>query len=76
MMNRIFISGVILALVFGVALLQTMRTGLGVGYDRIGLIAPDMALVVHGEENGWYIINFDDEQGYVSGEYVTLHETG
>jgi thiol-disulfide isomerase/thioredoxin len=49
-----------------------VRTGAGTHYDLIGLISPNMVFVVLGEENGWYMINYNGRSGYVYGEYVIV----
>lgn len=51
-----------------------VRKGAGVNFDKIGIILPDEAYYIIGEENGWYQILFDDATAYVSGDYVTVHE--
>lgn len=51
-----------------------VRKGAGVQFDKIGIILPNEAYYILGEENGWYQILFDDVTAYVSGDYVTVHE--
>jgi thiol-disulfide isomerase/thioredoxin len=48
-----------------------VRNGAGIENDLIGSIQPGMAFVVQGEQNGWYMIDYNDGVGYVSGDYVT-----
>lgn len=48
-----------------------VRKGAGVNFDKIGIILPNEAYYVLGEENGWYRILFDGSTAFVSGEYVT-----
>lgn len=52
-----------------------VRSGSGINHNRIGLIMPNEAYYILGEENGWYRILFDGERAYVSGEYVTITNT-
>lgn len=51
-----------------------VRSGPGTNHDLIGAVNPGMAFVVLNRESGWYQISYNDGVGYVSGEYVTLHE--
>lgn len=51
-----------------------VRGGAGTDHALIGAVNPGMAFVVLNSENGWYQISYNDGVGYVSGEYVTLHE--
>lgn len=41
----------------------------------LGQIVPGEAHVIHGEQDGWYLIRYNDGEGYVSGEYVTVSGT-
>jgi thiol-disulfide isomerase/thioredoxin len=50
----------------------SVRSGAGAQFDEIGLITPNMVFVVMGEENGWYVINYNGRDAYVSGEYVNV----
>jgi len=49
-----------------------VRTGAGTQSDQIGTIAPGMVFVILGEENGWYQINYNGGEGYVSADFVTV----
>lgn len=49
-----------------------VRGGPGTDYAQIGSIQPGESFVIRGEENDWYIINYSGQDGYVSGEYVTV----
>jgi uncharacterized protein YgiM (DUF1202 family) len=40
----------------------------------IGIIHPNEAYLIRGEQNGWYRINFGGQEGYISGEFVTLDQ--
>lgn len=41
---------------------------------RLGSVQPSMSFVVLGTQDGWYEISYNDGRGFVSGDYVTLHE--
>jgi uncharacterized protein YgiM (DUF1202 family) len=49
-----------------------VRSDVGVDQPQIGVIHPHEAFVVRGEQDGWYRINYDGQDGYVSGELVRL----
>jgi thiol-disulfide isomerase/thioredoxin len=49
-----------------------VRSGVGIDQPQIGVIHPHEAFVVRGEQDGWYRINYDGQDGYVSGELVRL----
>ncbi len=49
-----------------------VRSGPGTDYGQIGVIHPNEAFVIGGEQDGWYQIYYDGADGYVSGEYVTV----
>ncbi len=51
-----------------------VRAAPGVDSAQIGAIDPGMALVVLGDRDGWYQISYNDGTGYVSGDYVTVHD--
>ncbi|MEQ8676808.1 MAG: SH3 domain-containing protein [Aggregatilineales bacterium] len=51
-----------------------VRNGAGISNGQIGTILPGMAFVILDEEDGWYQIRYNDDLGYVSGEYVTVVE--
>lgn len=53
-----------------------VRNGAGIDTAIIGAIKPGEVFVVRGEENGWYRIQYNDGEGYVSGEFVTVSSTG
>ncbi|MFN8450485.1 MAG: redoxin domain-containing protein [Anaerolineae bacterium] len=40
---------------------------------RLGSAQPSMAFVITGTRGDWYEISYNDGVGYVSGDYVTLH---
>lgn len=50
-----------------------VRAAPGVDSEQIGAVDPGMALVILGEQDGWYQISYNDGVGYVSGDYVTVH---
>jgi thiol-disulfide isomerase/thioredoxin len=49
-----------------------VRSGPGIDHSIIGSVNEAMVFVVRGQENGWYQIRYNDGEGYVSGEFVTL----
>jgi len=49
-----------------------VRSGAGLDQSIIGSVRSSMSFVVLGEEDGWYQIRYNDGEGYVFGEYVTL----
>ncbi len=49
-----------------------VRGGPGIDSNIIGQILPGEAYVIRGQENGWYRIGYNDDEGYVSGEFVTV----
>ena len=51
-----------------------VRAAPDVDSAQIGAINPGMALVILGDHDGWYQISYNDGVGYVSGDYVTVHE--
>lgn len=53
-----------------------VRSGPGTDTAIMGQITPDEAHVIRGEQNGWYRIRYNDGEGYVSGEYVTVSGGG
>jgi thiol-disulfide isomerase/thioredoxin len=52
-----------------------VRSGPGEDHDVIGSIQQGESFVVRGEENGWYRIQYNDGEGYVSGDFVTVTTT-
>ena len=53
-----------------------VRSGSSTDTAIIGAIKPGEVFVVRGAENGWYRIQYNDGEGFVSGEFVTLGKTG
>lgn len=51
-----------------------VRSGPGIGFDRIGIILPEEAYYILNEQNGWYQIVFDGATAFVSADYVEVHE--
>ena len=65
----------------GTAVIQTdalnVRSGPGKEYEAIGKARAGEEYTVSGEtENGWYRIDYNGGEGYVSGEYVTVALSG
>jgi thiol-disulfide isomerase/thioredoxin len=50
----------------------SVRGGPGAGESQIGSISPGMAFTVLDEQNGWYRIRYNDGDGYVSAEGITV----
>lgn len=51
-----------------------VRSGAGISFNKIGIIFPNEAYYILGEENDWYQILFDGATAYVSAEYVSTHD--
>jgi thiol-disulfide isomerase/thioredoxin len=49
-----------------------VRSRPGTDNDLLGVIGSGEVYAVHGEQDGWFAINFQGQTGYVSGEYVML----
>ena len=49
-----------------------VRSGPGIEFSRVGLIGPGTPYPILGEEGGWFLIDVNGQQGYVSGEFVNL----
>ncbi len=49
-----------------------VRAGAGTATDVIGSIELGESYVIRGEENGWYKIAYNDGEGFVSGDLVTV----
>lgn len=49
-----------------------VRTGASTDFESIGRINPGTTYAIVGEESGWYIIDFDGQRGYVSGQFVRV----
>ncbi len=52
-----------------------VRSGPGENNDVLGTISPGESFVVRGEENGWYRIQYNDGEGFVTGDLVTVTTT-
>lgn len=53
-----------------------LRSGPGTGYDILGEFSSGTPLAVLGWEDGWYRVRCGGSNGYMSDEYVTIHDTG
>jgi thiol-disulfide isomerase/thioredoxin len=51
----------------------TVRGGPGAGESQIGSISLGMAFTILDEQDGWYRIRYNDGDGYVSADGVTVH---
>jgi hypothetical protein len=51
-----------------------VRRGPGTDYEQIGLIEPGERFPTLAEIDGWYVVNFDGQPGYISGEFVVFVE--
>jgi uncharacterized protein YgiM (DUF1202 family) len=54
------------------SLTVNVRTGAGTEYRIIGQIHADEVYGVYGDENGWVLIDYHGQVGYVFGELVTV----
>ena len=53
-----------------------LRSGPGTGHDILGEFSSGTPLAVLGWEDGWYRVRCGGSDGYMSDEYVTIHDTG
>ncbi|WP_026526395.1 SH3 domain-containing protein [Butyrivibrio sp. VCD2006] len=54
-----------------------IRTGAGTEFDRLATIKRDTKVTVLGEtDNGWYQVMYNDEVGYIMGDYIQETEPG
>ncbi|MEZ4669541.1 MAG: SH3 domain-containing protein [Anaerolineae bacterium] len=53
-----------------------VRSGSSTNTEIVGAIKPGEVFVIRGEDNGWYRIQYNDGEGFVSGEYVTVSRSG
>lgn len=51
-----------------------VRSGPGKNYDAIGKVYSSETVTVIGSEDGWYRIDYNGTEGYVSAKYVDLEE--
>lgn len=56
--------------VVGISSYLNVRSGPGTGHESIGQLHNGDNVVILGEENGWYKIEYNGGVGYVSGQYV------
>lgn len=49
-----------------------VRTGPGTSYESIGYLHNGDKVTILGESNGWYKIDFNGREAWVSGKYVTV----
>lgn len=47
-----------------------VRSGPGTEYDRVGHVYSGMRVSILGEENGWYLVQWNDSTGYVMCDFV------
>lgn len=50
-----------------------VRTGPGTHHELVGTIPEGAVYIILGEENGWYLIDYNGDERYVSGEHVTVN---
>ncbi len=50
----------------------SVRTGNNTSYTRIGVVAAGTKHELLGENDGWYKINFEGKEGWISGKYVSV----
>lgn len=54
-----------------------VRSGPGTGYKVIGIVAVGETVSITGQcDNNWYRIDYNGQEGYVSGKYIELTEKG
>lgn len=53
-----------------------LRTGPGLAYASLGHLYKGDTVRVNGSENGWYAVDVDGKEGYVSGTYVQIRQSG
>ncbi|MBA3869073.1 MAG: SH3 domain-containing protein [Anaerolineae bacterium] len=51
-----------------------VRASAGIDSNVIGSIEPGESFVIRSEENGWYRIGYNDGDGFVSGDLVTVKD--
>lgn len=51
-----------------------VRSGPGKDYDAIGKVYSSETVTITGSENGWYLIDYNGVEGYVSAKYVEMEE--
>lgn len=51
-----------------------VRSGPGLDYDAIGGIGYDEEVIILGREGDWYRIQFGDQIGYISAQYVDVDD--
>jgi uncharacterized protein YraI len=51
-----------------------VRSGPGIDFDRITVITPADAFPITGEAEGWYQLNLNGVEGWVSGRFVNVSE--
>lgn len=49
-----------------------VRTGPGVSNSRFHVLTRGAKVNIVGEKNGWYLVQFGNSQGWVSGKYISL----
>lgn len=47
-----------------------VRTGPGTGFDKIGALEQNTIVEVLDEQNGWYKINYNGQNGWISAQYT------
>ncbi len=52
-----------------------VRAAASVASAQIGAISPGMAFVILDDQDGWYEISYNDGTGFVSSDFVTVHQS-
>lgn len=61
------------ALVYGFTTATVnMRSGPGTGYSKITTLPKDSSVIVINSKDGWYLVKWDNYQGYISGKYLEV----
>lgn len=61
------------ALVYGFTTSNVnMRSGPGTGYSKITTIPKDSSVIVLDSKDGWYLVKWEDYEGYISSKYLEI----
>ena len=52
-----------------------MRGGPGTGYSVLMTMSQNAAVAITGKDGNWYKVLYDGTSGYISGDYVTRHDS-
>ena len=61
------------ALVYGFTTSNVnMRSGPGTGYSKITTIPKDSSVIVLDSKDGWYLVKWEDYEGYINSKYLEI----